>query len=102
MSRHYTDTRHHTTRFAAKPRGDGWTAHKGKKAPVAGDVLIETAHKTDEGYAIGPRRNVKFVRPEEWALPQSEPGAIVAWRLAPEIKPSPDVPVGENLGDDQS
>lgn len=84
----YTDRRHFTARFAKGPSGDGWANHRGSQPPVTGSVYIETAHKTEQGWAIGPRRRADFVREEEWATAKTESGAIHKWRLAPEIAPS--------------
>lgn len=76
----YTDRRHHHARFAKAPKG--FTPHRGKKPPIKGNVFVELLHKTDEGWAIGPRTNAQFIREDDWAALRKAEGR---WRLAPEL-----------------
>jgi hypothetical protein len=86
MHASYTDHSHHTARFAKVPSGDGWADHRGSKPPIKGDILIETMHRTADGFAIGPRRKALFVHEDEWAVPKKSDGAIVKWRIAPPVE----------------
>jgi hypothetical protein len=76
----YTDLRHHDARFAKAPKG--FTAHRGKTPPVRGEVVIELLHRTDEGWAVGPRTRAKFVTDDQWASLAHAKGR---WRLAPDV-----------------
>lgn len=76
----YTDLRHHTVRFAQAP--DGFAPHRGKTPPIKGSVHVEFLHRTDEGWAIGPRIRADLISDDRWASLAAAKGR---WRLAPEI-----------------